>query len=72
MVICMILVQLNQNEQLKESKNQDNLAIAMKSDDRKKIETLKQNEFQSLEELSVTPLEDLLAISGKGETANTL
>jgi len=31
------------------------------------IETLKQNEFQTLEELSVTPLEDLLAIEGIDE-----
>ena len=37
------------------------------------IETLKQNEFQSLEELSVTPLEDLLAISGiDEETARSI
>ena len=31
------------------------------------IEILKQNEFQTLEELSVTPLEDLLAIAGIDE-----
>jgi len=37
------------------------------------IEILKQNEFQSLEELSVTPLEDLLAISGiDEETARSI
>ncbi|VAX28577.1 Transcription termination protein NusA [hydrothermal vent metagenome] len=37
------------------------------------IETLKQNEFQTLEELSVTPLEDLLAISGiDEETAQSI
>jgi N utilization substance protein A len=37
------------------------------------IEILKQNEFQSLEELSVTPLEDLLAISGiDEETAQSI
>jgi N utilization substance protein A len=37
------------------------------------IETLKQNEFQTLEELSVTPLEELLAISGiNEETAQSI
>jgi N utilization substance protein A len=37
------------------------------------IETLKQNEFQTLEELSVTPLEELLAISGiDEETAQSI
>ncbi len=37
------------------------------------IETLKQNEFQTLEELSVTPLEELLAIAGiDEETAQSI
>ncbi len=47
-----------------EDEDQDIPVDELVNIDLKVIETLKQNEFQTLEELSVTPLEELLAIAG--------
>lgn len=50
-----------------EDEDQDIPVDELVNIDNKVIETLKQNEFQTLEELSVTPLEELLAIAGIDE-----
>jgi N utilization substance protein A len=50
-----------------EDEDQDIPVEELVNIDNEVIETLKQNEFQTLEELSVTPLEELLAIEGIDE-----